>query len=189
MKKIFIFMLFLIAGFSSISYSQNNNSKSLVVYYSLSGNTQRIARRLAEKINADLYEIRTINTYPSNYREVADVSRRERNSGNLPEIINDFPNLTEYNTIYIGGPIWNGCMPTPLERYLELMDFTGKTVIPFSTSMGSGQNGYLNDFRNRVQKPARIGEYIDIEFPGNRRPQAFTDREIDNFLREWISKN
>lgn len=175
-------------GLSTISFSQDNLSKTLVVYYSLSGNTQRIAERLAENLNADIYQVRTVRAYPDDYHETADVSRKERDSGNLPEIVNDFPDLSEYDTIYIGGPIWNGYMPTPLEKYLESVSFRGKTVIPFSTSMGSGQRGYLNDFENRVQEPAKIGEYIDILFPGNARPQAFTNSEIDNLLKNWILK-
>lgn len=162
---------------------------ALVVYYSWSGNTQRIAERLAQTVRADTYEIRTVEAYPEDGHETAVVSQEERSSGNLPELVEDLPDLSGYSTIYIGAPIWNAYMPTPVERYLEVTDFTGKTVIPFSTSMGSGRTGFLDDFEARVQNPEAIGAYTDIEFPGNGSPDAYTDEEIDELLHEWLAEN
>ena len=72
---------------------------------------------------------------------------------------------------------------------MELADFSGKTVIPFSTSQGSGQNSYLRDFKAQVRNPGTIGTYTDIRFPGNYSPDAFSDTDIDNILSEWITKN
>ncbi|OZG63320.1 aldo/keto reductase [Bifidobacterium lemurum] len=161
----------------------------LVVYYSYSGNTRRIAQRLATIIDADSYEIRTVDSYPENPHDTAEVSQQERNSGDLPELVDDLPDLEAYDTIYIGGPIWNGYMATPLERYLESTDFSGKTVVPFSTSMGSGQSGYLDDFNERVRDPETIGSYTDIEFPDNGDPDAFTDEQIDELLSDWLDDN
>ena len=163
--------------------------KMIVVYYSWSENTKSIARRIAENIGADIYEIRTINAYPKDGYETSDISQEERRTGKLPDIENDLPDLEEYDTIIVGGPIWNAQVSTPLARYLELTDFSGKTVIPFSTSMGSGQDSYLNDFKERVQNAGKFGEYKDIQFPGNYSPDAFSDGEIDEMLTPWIQSN
>lgn len=213
MKKIFLFMMLMITSFSLSACAngsnqlnstptqdsttqvvkqneiENTSTKSLVVYYSYSRNTRRIAQYIANQLNADIYEIRTIAKYPDNPHETAAISIAERTSGFLPDLVADFPNLDNYDTIYIGGPIWNAYMSTPLESYLKLTDFQGKTVVPFSTSMGSGQNGYLNDFKNRVQNPQKIGEYIDIQFPGNGQPNSFTDEDIDKLLKDWLNPN
>lgn len=163
--------------------------KSLVIYYSLSQNTQRIAERLAAITGADIYAIRTAEPYPDGYREVARISQEERSSGNLPVLVQDFPDLSGYSTIYLGGPIWNFNLPTPIESYLAQADFTGKRVIPFSTSMGSGQRGYMDDLLKRIKNPAAVGQYTDIHFPGNGMPNAFTDDEIDAMLNPWLHNN
>lgn len=137
-------------------------------------------------MKADTYEIRTVNAYPEDGHETAVISQEERRTGNLPELVDDLPDISSYDTIYIGGPVWNSYMPTPLENYLEQTDFTGKTVIPFSTSQGSGQRGFQNDFDERIQNPQTIGEYKDFTFPNNYSPDAFTDGEIDDLLDGWL---
>lgn len=166
----------------------SSGASSLVVFYSYSGNTESVALRIADLVDADTYEIRTVEEYPDDPHETANVSREERNSGNLPELVDDLPDISGYDVIYIGGPIWNGYMSTPLESYLEMTDFSGKTVIPFSTSMGSGQSGYQTDFEQRVQNPAEIGKYLDIQFPGNGSPDAFTTEELDSQLSDWLAQ-
>ena len=140
-------------------------------------------------IGADSYEIRTVKAYPTDGYETLDISEEERRTGKLPEIKDDLPVLEEYDMIIVGGPIWNAHISTPLARYLKLTDFSGKTVIPFSTSMGSGQDSYLNDFKERVQNAGKIGEYKDIRFPRNYSSDAFSDEEIGEMLTPWIQSN
>lgn len=160
---------------------------AIVIYYSWSGNTRHVAERLAQLLGAASYEIRTVATYPEDGRETAVISQEERQTGNLPEIVDDLPDLSAYKVIYIGGPIWNFYMSTPLERYMQLTDFTGKILVPFSTSMGSGQRGYLNDFNHRARNAQEILGYKDFQFPNNYSPEAFTDAELDGKLTEWLN--
>ena len=89
-------------------------SNLLVVYYSWSENTKRVAERLGQTVGADIYEIRTVKAYPTDGYETSDISQEERRTGNLPEIVNDLPDLQGYDTIIIGGPIWNAYVSTPL---------------------------------------------------------------------------
>ncbi|WP_198021586.1 flavodoxin [Ruminococcus sp. NK3A76] len=124
-----------------------SSGSMIVVYYSWSENTKSIAKRIAETTGADIYEIRTVKAYPKDGYETSDIAQEERRTGNLPEIVDDLPDLKEYSTVIIGGLIWK-YVSTPLARYLELTDLSEKTVIPFSTSQGSGQSSYLKDFRN-----------------------------------------
>ncbi|MDO4160563.1 MAG: flavodoxin [Prevotellaceae bacterium] len=162
------------------------NDSAFVVYYSWSGNTRHVAQRLAHLLGAASYEIRTVKAYPQDGRETAVISQEERRTGNLPEIVGDLPDLSAYKVIFIGAPIWNFYLPTPLERYMELTDFAGKTLVPFSTSMGSGQRGYLNDFNHRAQNTQEILGYKDFQFPNNYSPDAFSDAELDSVLSEWL---
>lgn len=165
------------------------SGRTIVVYYSWSENTKSIAKRIAETTGADIYEIRTVKAYPKDGYKTSDISQEERRTGNLPEIVDDLPDLKEYSTVIIGGPIWNAYVSTPLARYLELTDLSEKTVIPFSTSQGSGQSSYLKDFQERVRTAERIGEYKDIQFPANYSSDTFSDEEIDEMLAPWIESN
>lgn len=162
------------------------NDSAFVIYYSWSGNTRHVAQRLAHLLGTTSYEIRTVKAYPQDGRETAVISQEERRTGKLPEIVNDLPDLSAYKVIYIGAPIWNSYLPTPLERYMELTDFAGKTLVPFSTSMGSGQRGYLNDFTQQARNPQEILGYSDFQFPNNYSPEAFSDEELDGKLSEWL---
>lgn len=163
-----------------------SKSLNLVVFYSWSGNTKHIAERIAYLTNAEKYEIRTVKSYPKDGYETADISMAERRTQHLPDLVDDFPDLSKFDTIYIGGPIWNAYMPTPLEAYLKIADFTGKTVIPFSTSQGSGQRGFQQDFEKMVRNPKSIGEYKDIRFPDNYSPETYSNSEIDTLLKDWL---
>ena len=164
-------------------------AKTLVVFYSYSKNTAAVAKRIAERTGADLYEIRTVKAYPNDPYKTSDISREERRSGKMPEIVSDLPDLSRYGTVFVGGPIWNGTLATPLEAYLNKADFGGKTVVPFCTSMGSGVQSYFRDFKDKAKGAKEIGESLNVTFPGNARPTAFTDKELDAKLSGWIERH
>ena len=167
------------------TYAESRTEKTLVVYYSWSENTKTIATRLAARLGADIYEIKTEKAYPKDGWETSEISQKERRKNRLPALKGSLPDLSRYGTVFIGAPIWNAYVPTPAEKFLAIIDLSGKTVIPFSTSQGSGQSGYLSDFKNRAQNPARLGEYKDFRFPNNYRPDAYTAAQIDKMLDEW----
>ena len=179
--------LFADSGMANASAETDN--KVLIVYYSWSGNTKRIAERLAQTIHADIYEIRTLKPYPEDGYKTSDIAKEERRTGKLPDIADDMPDLERYGTVIIGGPIWNSYVSAPLARYLELADFNDKKVIPFSTSQGAGQDSYLEDFKALVKNPGALGIYKDIRFPANHSPEAFSDSELDEMLSGWLEDN
>ena len=114
--------------------------------------------------------------------------KSRRKSGaktDCPALKGTLPDLSRYGTVFIGAPVWNAYVPMPAEKFLALADLSGKTVVPFSTSQGSGQSGYLSDFKSRAKNPARLGEYKDFRFPNNYRPDAYTAAQIDKMLDEW----
>ena len=122
----------------------SGTGKTLVVYYSATGNTREVAKKLAENLNADTFEIVPSNPYTDDdldwtddnsrvSREYADESLRD-----VELETTTVPNWDTYDTVLIGYPIWWGIAAWPVNSFVEANDFTGKTVIPFCTSSSSG---------------------------------------------------
>lgn len=131
--------------------TQPETGKTLVVYYSASGNTERVAKDIAEAAGADLFEIVPTEVYTSEdlnwtnpdsrvIREHDDESLRD-----VPLTTTEVPDWDSYDTVFIGYPIWWGIAAWPVDTFVKNNDFTGKTVIPFATSSssGMGQSGSL----------------------------------------------
>ena len=131
--------------------TQPETGKTLVVYYSASGNTERVAKDIAEAAGADLFEIVPTEVYTSEdlnwtnsdsrvSREYDDESLRD-----VPLTTTEVPDWDSYDTVFIGYPIWWGIAAWPVDTFVKNNDFTGKTVIPFATSSssGMGQSGSL----------------------------------------------
>lgn len=120
----------------------NNENKTLVAYFSATGTTMEAATKLARVIHADLHEIVPEIPYTS-----ADLNWNNKNSrssvemadkSSRPAIANRVENMAQYDTVYVGFPIWWYIAPTIINTFLEQYDMTGKTIVPFFTSGGSG---------------------------------------------------
>ena len=105
------------------------------------GNTAQLADYLAERTGADRFEILPVNPYPEAYSEILTIARNEKENRARPAYQGDVENWEDYDTIFLGYPIWHGDMPMIVYHFLEKHDFSGKTVIPFNTHEGSGQSG------------------------------------------------
>ncbi len=131
-----------------ISEAETEQSRSLVVYFSATGNTQAVAEELAAQTGADLYEIVPEEPYTDDDLNYSDRTTRatvEQNDPDArPAISGSIPNLDQYDTIYIGYPIWWGDMPRILYTFFDACDFSGKTVAPFCTSGSSGISGTVD---------------------------------------------
>lgn len=116
--------------------------KKLVAYFSASGITKAVAQRLAKAADADLFEIRPAVAYTradldwTNKKSRSSVEMSDPNS--RPEIAQRLSNMQDYDTVFIGFPIWWYVAPTIIDTFVESYDFSGKTIIPFATSGGSG---------------------------------------------------
>ena len=117
----------------------------LVAYFSATGETARLARTIARAAGADLHEIRPAQPYTAadlNWHDEQSRSSVEmKDPACRPAIAGDAPDLTAYDTVLVGFPIWWYQAPRIIETFLESYDFSGKTVIPFATSGGSGMGG------------------------------------------------
>ena len=116
--------------------------KKLVAYFSASGVTKNAAERLAKAAGAHLFEIKPALSYTSADLDWTNKKSRSsiemNNPNSRPEIAERLPNMEDYDTIVIGFPIWWYVAPTIINTFIESYDFSGKTIIPFATSGGSG---------------------------------------------------
>ena len=119
-----------------------NSKKTLVAYFSATGTTERVAKLIAEVTGGDLYEITPVQEYTATDLDWTDKTSRStkemNDSKSRPAIKADLQNAGSYDVIYIGYPIWWNLAPRAVNTFLETYDFSGKTVIPFATSGGSG---------------------------------------------------
>ncbi len=127
-----------------------SGSNILVAYFSLAGeqyevgvikkgNTEIVAEMIADATGADTFKIESTEEYPTTYDGLLDVSRQEEDDP--PEIAGTVENMDDYDTIFLGYPIWWGDTPTIIKVFLQSYDFSGKTIIPFCTHGGSGLAG------------------------------------------------
>ncbi len=155
-------------------------SRILVAYFSASGTTASVAKTLATAANADIYEIKPAKPYTS-----ADLNWMDKNSRSSVEMkdkssrpaLNDKnAKIENYDLIFIGYPVWWYTAPTIINTFLESYDFSGKTVVLFATSGGSGFGSAVNDLRVSAPKTTiKEGRIL------NGRPSV-------EMLRDWVKK-
>lgn len=157
----------------------NANSKTLVAYFSASGETARLARTIANACGADLHEIQPAQPYTAadlDWNNSASRSSVEMNDpASRPAVANRVTNMDAYNTVFVGFPIWWYVAPTIVSTFLEAYDFAGKTVIPFATSGGSGM-GRTEDILKAFCSPKTRW------LPGKRLPSRASEADV----RRWV---
>ena len=147
---------------SKTGNDKTSETKTLVVYFSRAGenynvgeveigNTALMASYIAEETGADTFEIVPVKSYSSVYKTATDEAKREQNEKARPEIKNVLNNLSQYDTVFLGYPIWWGDMPMIVYTFLESYDLSGKTVIPFNTHEGSGSSGTYNTLKTMLK--------------------------------------
>ena len=137
-------------------------SKKLVAYFSASGITARVARELAQAAGADLYEIKPAEPYTSedlNWMNKKSRSSVEMNDRSFrPAIADRGANIAAYDTILLGFPIWWGVAPTVVNTFLETYDFSGKKIVLFAISGGSGFGPTARELKKSVAADATVAE-------------------------------
>ena len=161
--------------------TQPETGKTLVVYYSASGNTERVAKDIAEAAGADLFEIVPAELYTSddlNWTNPDSRVSREHDDESLRDVpltTTEVPDWDSYDTVFIGYPIWWGIAAWPVDTFVKNNDFTGKTVIPFATSSssGMGQSGSL------LADMAGTGEW--------QEGQRFSSGVSSDDVQSWVN--
>lgn len=161
--------------------TQPETGKTLVVYYSASGNTERVAKDIAEAAGADLFEIVPTEVYTSDDLDWTNPDSRvsrEHDAESLRDVpltTTEVPDWDSYDTVFIGYPIWWGIAAWPVDTFVKSNDFTGKTVIPFATSSssGMGQSGSL------LADMAGTGEW--------QEGQRFSSGVSSDDVQSWVN--
>lgn len=179
-------VLSLVACGNASSNTENSSSdsagKTLVVYYSVSGNTERVARDLSEAAGADLFEIEPEQPYTDEDLDWTNsdsrVSREhdDKSLRNVPLKNIEVADWDSYDTVFIGYPIWWGIAAWPVDNFVKGNDFSGKIVIPFATSASSdmGESGML------LKEMAGTGDWQD----GHR----FSSGDSEEIIHEWLEE-
>ena len=161
--------------------TQPETGKTLVIYYSASGNTERVGKDIAEAAGADLFEIVPTEVYTSedlNWTNPDSRVSREHDDESLRDVpltTTEVPDWDSYDTVFIGYPIWWGIAAWPVDTFVKNNDFTGKTVIPFATSSssGMGQSGSL------LADMAGTGEW--------QEGQRFSSGVSSDDVQSWVN--
>lgn len=135
---------------------QSKNMKTLVTYFSATGNTRAAAQKLAKELGADLYEITPEVAYTAadlDWRDKGSRSTQEmRDRSSRPAIKGRCENIADYDTVWIGFPVWWYTAPTIVNTFIEAHDLSGKVLNVFATSGGSGVEGSANDLKKAYPK-------------------------------------
>ena len=189
MRKIFLGMLIVVAVVGAAFAAE---AKMLVAVFSRAdenysvgvvevGNTMKLAQLIAQKTGAELFEVAPAKKYPANYDECTDVAKREQNQKARPAIAQD-KDISEYDVIFLGYPIWWGDIPMCMYTFIEAHDWAGKTVIPFCTSEGSGA-GRTDSTLPRALKGASVKRVMAMRGATAQRGGAQVERTVDTWLK------
>ena len=162
--------------------SQNSEkekaSKVLVLYYSQTSNTKTVAQEIANRLNADIEEIALVEPYDTAFQATIDRCKADREKGILPEIKPLKLNVADYDTIFLGYPIWFGTYAPPIASLLDKVDLSGKWVMPFCTFGSGGLESSVKDLAEK-QPNAKI-------MPGYGVRAARMDavpKEVEQYLK------
>lgn len=133
---------------SGLEGAGGKEEKSLVVYFSKTGTTRSAAEQVNQLVGGDLIELKATDPYPDSYQATLTRAERELDSNARPSLTTAVSNMEQYDTIYLGYPIWHGTAPMCIFTFLESYDLSGKTIVPFCTSGGSGIETSVNDIQN-----------------------------------------
>ena len=158
---------------------KNTFGKTLVIYYSLSGHTKQIAEIIQNKTNADIYEIQTVEKIDTTPWFALTV-RSQNKTGKYPAITKPLPDLSQYDTIFFGAPVWWYTLATPAKTFLSQVDFQNKRVAPFSTQ-GSNYGSYFTDF-NHMAKNAQLLPSASFNNLGSEY-----DAAVANKITVWLN--
>lgn len=151
----------------------------LVVYFSWSGNTRGIARLLQQKIGGELVELELVKPYSRDYNTCLEQAKQEQQTGARPELKTHITDMARYNVIFLGYPNWWGTMPMPVASFLEQYDFSGKTIVPFVSSGGSGLGRSVADI-TRLCPSVTIAEGLAVRSNGG----ASLSSDMDAWLKK-----
>lgn len=181
MKRILLLILAVLMciTMSAQKKEKTDGSKILVAYFSATGTTEKAARQVADVVGGTLYKIQPVKSYTSADLDWHDKSSRSSvemgNAKSRPELSSGLESLAGYEVIYIGFPIWWNQAPRVINTFMEMYDFSGKTVVPFATSGSSS----ISNAEKELQKT-----YPNVKWEKGK----LLNRVIQADIRKWTER-
>lgn len=154
--------------------------KALILYYSYSGNTKKIAEMIQSKIGGDMLEITTKTPYTGSYNDVVEQGHTEVKKGFKPEITPENISIADYDTIVLGTPVWWYTYAPAVNTLISSLDFSGKTIYPFATN--GGWLGHTFEDIKKNCKNADVKDGLNIYFSSKNL------RTPEKEISAWIDK-
>ena len=156
---------------------EDTNGKILVAYFSWGGTTQRMAQEIVRQTGADLFRIEPVVPYPTEYTPCTEVAREEKDNNARPAIVSKVENWADYDTVFIGCPVWWWTTPMIICTFAESYDFKGKTVVPFCTYAAT----YRDETLARIVELTPDAEHLTGEGLTSGR---INEQNISSWLKE-----
>ena len=193
MKKLLSLLLVMLLCAALPAFAEEAPAHVLVVYFSHAGenynvgiieegNTAQMGKIIAEQMNADLFELVPVVPYSNVYDEVLDQATEEQRTNARPEYENEVESWEQYDTVFIGFPIWWGEIPNIVYTFMDSYDFTGKTVIPFNTHEGSGQARSQRDITDYLPA-ATVLKGLAVRGSKAQNDAEGTAKDVSNWLK------
>lgn len=211
-KKILIFFL-LVFIVSISSFASNKSNKILIAYFSRFGNTDfdrnidatasasiimdgnrqigttgRMAELIKENIGGDIYLIKSSKPYPKDFDDVVLQARIERNENYSPELTDKITNINDYDTVFIGYPVWGTTIPAPVKSFLSEYNFIEKKIIPFCTHDGYGAGASFKEIEKLISG-AKVLKGIAVESKDVSNSQNIVNQWLKSLGIEKSSEN
>ena len=194
MKKFLVMLLMIFAVTFAGENITHAQGKILVAYFSRTGeeysvgnitkgNTAKVAEIIAAKTGADIFEIKPVKPYPTNYNECTKIASREKATKARPAIVGKVENFSDYDTIFLGYPIWWGDAPMVIYTFLASYDFSGKNIVPFCTHGGSGLSSTEQQITLACPN-AKILQGFEIRGTTAQKNSAETESKVS----AWLTK-
>lgn len=165
--------------FAAAAPASNAQRKAVVIYYSRTGNTARMAESIAKATGADVLRLEIREPYAAEYNDMTGIARREVQSGARRELSTAIPDLSQYEVVFLGTPYWWGSASVPMFTFLQDHALDGKQVFPFITSGSSSPDGALRVIRSSCPKAA-IGQHLHLT--GSELGE--TETQVSAWLRQ-----
>ena len=156
--------------------ARNQEKNVLVVYFSRTGTTKTVAKNIKKMTGGTLFQIQTKKKYPSNYDKMLNTAQKEQDEKARPALKKKVKSMKKYDIILAGYPIWWGDAPMAVYSFLESYDLSGKTIIPFCTSGGTGIGGSVKNIK-KVCKDAKVKTGLTANDASDKK------------IRKWLEKN
>ena len=177
MKNILIFLLVILTNQNTL-----HTSKILIIYFSRTGNTELFTKYIQENENISSFKIDPVTPYPEDYNTMLDLAKKERNEDARPDIKDPLTDISKYDIILLGYPIWHSHLPNIVINQLEKLNFDNKTIYPFNTHGGSKKGDSIEDIKNAVSKNANVKDGFPIKDTDIKNNKADSVEKIKDWL-------